>query len=122
MVAFVIVSHSAKLAEGVIDLARMSAPNVVMLPAGGFEGGYGTSLELIISAINTAYTDDGVIILADMGSAVMTAEAALDCIDFKNVKVIDCPLVEGAVTGTVLSEAGAELDEIINELEAIRKG
>ena len=46
MVSFVVVSHSAKLAEGIIDLAGMSAPEVTMIPAGGLEdGSYGTSFE-----------------------------------------------------------------------------
>jgi len=119
MVAFVIVSHSAKLADGVIDLARMSAPSVKMFPAGGFDGGYGTNLELISQAITDAYQEDGVIVLYDMGSAVMTTEMAIENLGLEKVRIVDCPLVTGAVTGTVLAETGADLDEIIAELEEI---
>jgi len=119
MVSFVIVSHSAKLADGVIDLARMSAQTVKMIPAGGFEGGYGTSLELIMNGITEAYNEDGVIVLIDMGSAVMTTEMAIENLGLDKVKMVECPLVEGAVTGTVLAEAGSSLDEIVSELEQI---
>jgi len=118
MVSFVIVSHSEKFAIGVIDLARMSAPNVTMLPAGGLpDGGYGTSFELISSAIEKAYSPDGVIVFIDMGSAVMTTEMVIESLNLEKVKMVDCPIVDGVITSTVLAESGASFEEIINELE-----
>ena len=70
MVGFVIVSHSAKLAEGVADLARMMAKSAPIAPAGGLEdGSFGTSFEKISSAIDQVYSEDGVILLMDMGRA-----------------------------------------------------
>ena len=73
MVGIVIVSHSQKLAEGVVDLASLMAPETPMRAAGGMDdGGFGTSFEKINNAIDEIYSDDGVIILMDMGSAVMT--------------------------------------------------
>ena len=70
MVGFVIVSHSAKLAEGVADLARMMAKSAPIAPAGGLEdGGVGTSFDKISAAVEQVYSDDGVILLMDMGSA-----------------------------------------------------
>ena len=124
MVAFVIVSHSAKLAEGVIDLARMSAPEVPMFAAGGLpDGSYGTSFEKITDAAGEAVMasgGDGVVILPDLGSAVMTAEMVLESLDFPNVKLADAPIVEAAVTGTVLSAAGSSLDEIMEEMKNCR--
>lgn len=120
MVAFVVVSHSAKLADGVIDLAKMSAPEVPMFPAGGLEdGSYGTSFEKISRAIEQASGSDGVIVLTDLGSAVMTTEMVLESLDLSNVRMAEGPIVEAAVTGTVLSASGAALDEIMEELEQL---
>jgi len=120
MVSFVIVSHSAKLADGVIDLARMSAPEVPMFAAGGLEdGGYGTSFDRITAALSEAYSEDGVIVLGDLGSALMTAEMAIEASGLEKVELIDCPLVTGAVSGTVLSSAGSEFGEIVEELRGM---
>jgi len=120
MVSFVIVSHSAPLAEGVVDLARMMARQVTMIPAGGLEdGSHGTSFEKIAAAVEAAWTEDGVILLMDMGSAVMTAEMVLEALDKPSMVMADCPLVEGAVTGSVLAESGAGLDEIMEELKTV---
>ena len=120
MVSFVIVSHSAQLAAGVVDLAKMMAAEVCMVPAGGLENGeHGTSFQLISDAVEKAWSEDGVILLMDMGSAVMTAEMVLEALGRENVKMADCPLVEGAVTGSVLAASGASLDEIMQELSTV---
>ena len=79
MVGFVIVSHSQTLADGVVELTKMMADGVPIRAAGGLEdGGFGTSYEKIANAIEEIYSDDGVIVLMDMGSAVMTAEMVLE--------------------------------------------
>ena len=75
MVGFVIVSHSAKLAEGVVDLARMMAKEVPIAAAGGLES-----------------------------------------MEDKKLHMADCPIVEGAVSGTLSAEAGSTLEEILDEL------
>ena len=120
MVGFVIVSHSEILAEGVKDLCSMMAKDVPVAPAGGLsDGGHGTSSEKITAAIKSADRGDGVLVLMDMGSAVMTAEMVIETCGCKNVKMVDCPLVEGAVTGSILSSAGAPIEEITEELAAV---
>ncbi len=120
MVGFVIVSHSELLAQGVCDLASMMAKDVPMFPAGGLpDGGHGTSFEKIASAIEQANQGDGVLLLMDMGSAVMTAEMVLETYGYTDVKMVDCPLVEGAITGSVLSSTGASMEEIIEELATV---
>jgi len=120
MVAFVVVSHSEKLAEGVADLVKMVAREVTVVPAGGLPGGdYGTSFERITEAVNKATNPDGVIVLMDLGSAVMTAEMAVEMMDTESVKLADCPLVEGAVTGAVLASAGCGIDMILGELSKV---
>ena len=120
MVGFVVVSHSGKLAEGVVDLAGMMAKDVPIAAAGGLEdGGFGTSFDKIQRAVEQVYSDDGVIILMDMGSAVMTAEMVIESMEGKKIRMADCPVVEGAVTGTIDADAGMSLEEILEKLEQV---
>ena len=121
MVGFVIVSHSGKLAEGVVDLAKMVAPDVPMAAAGGLEdGSFGTSFERILEAVNEVYSEDGVILLMDLGSAVMTAEMVLESQEGQKLAMADCPLVEGAVVAAVNAAGGMSFDDILKELEKVR--
>ena len=121
MVGFVIVSHSGKLAEGVVDLAKMMAPDVHMAAAGGLEdGSFGTSFERILEAVNEVYSEDGVILLMDLGSAVMTAEMVLESLEGQKLAMADCPLVEGAVVAAVNAAGGMSFDDILKELEKVR--
>ena len=120
MVGIVIVSHSQKLAKGVVEIAGMMA-NAPLAAAGGLEdGSLGTSYEKICAAIEAVYSADGVIILMDMGSAVMTTEVVLEDLNKPNVKMIDCPLVEGAVLAAVESAGGKSLTEISERVEETR--
>ena len=125
MVGIVIVSHSQKLAEGVVELAKMMAANAPVAAAGGLEdGNFGTSYEKISAAIESVYSSDGVAILMDMGSAVMTTEMVLEDLERDNVKMLDCPLVEGAVLAAVESVGGISLDDLakrIDEVRAVKK-
>ena len=121
MVGIVIVSHSQKLAEGVIDLAALMAPETPMKAAGGMEdGGFGTSFEKINNAIEEIYSDDGVVILMDLGSAVMTTEMVLEMMEDRNIKMIDCPIVEGAIAAAVVAAGNASMDEVIQVAIASR--
>ncbi|WP_287929278.1 dihydroxyacetone kinase phosphoryl donor subunit DhaM [Arthrobacter sp.] len=110
-VGLVIVSHSAQLAAGVAELAAQMARDVVLVPAGGADdGGIGTSLEKVMSALEKADGGDGVVVLTDLGSAVMTAESALEFMgDPENVVLANAPLVEGAVAAAVAAQSGAGL-------------
>ncbi|MBQ9828181.1 MAG: PTS-dependent dihydroxyacetone kinase phosphotransferase subunit DhaM [Lachnospiraceae bacterium] len=121
MVGFVIVSHCRKLAEGVVELTKMMAEDVPILAAGGLEDGdFGTSFEKIYSAVEEVYSDDGVIMLMDMGSAVMTAEMVIESMEGRKVVMADCPLVEGAVTGTCDADSGMSLEEILEDLQDVK--
>lgn len=113
-VSLIVVSHSVKLAEGVVELAGQMAPDVKILPAGGMDdGGLGTSLTKISQAMLAAEAGAGVLILADLGSAVMTAEAALELAGSpENVRLADAPLVEGLVAAAVAAQSGAGLAEV----------
>ena len=114
MVGIVIVSHSEKLAEGVVEVARMMAHDAPIVAAGGLEDGtLGTSYAKISAAVESVCTADGAIVLVDMGSAVMTTEIVLENLNRANVVMIDCPLVEGAVLAAVESSGGRTLAEIV---------
>ncbi|GAA1498447.1 dihydroxyacetone kinase phosphoryl donor subunit DhaM [Paeniglutamicibacter kerguelensis] len=115
-VGLVFVSHSAKIADGLVDLARQMAPDVSLVAAGGMDdGGIGTSFDLVTAAIARAQSGDGVVILCDLGSAILTAETALDFLDDderSRVGIVDAPLVEGGVVAAVAAQTGADLDGV----------
>lgn len=120
MVGIVIVSHSQKLAEGVVEISRMMA-NAPLAAAGGLDDGeLGTSYEKILAAVESVYSADGAVVLMDMGSAVMTTEMVIDDFDKPNVVMLDCPLVEGAVLAAVESVGGKTLEEIIEAVDEVR--
>ncbi len=82
MVGIVIVSHSYALAEGVAELARqMGGPDVRIETAGGLDlpdHPIGTDAVMVMSAVERAWSPDGVLVLMDLGSAVLSAEMALE--------------------------------------------
>ncbi|KAA2259453.1 HPr family phosphocarrier protein [Solihabitans fulvus] len=113
-VGLVIVSHSARLAEGVAELAAQMAPDVIVLPAGGMAtGGLGTDYEAVSNALDRAESGAGVVLLYDLGSARMTAELAVESLgDPSRAYVVDAPLVEGAVAAAVAAQGDATLDGV----------
>ncbi|MDO4566156.1 MAG: dihydroxyacetone kinase phosphoryl donor subunit DhaM [Oscillospiraceae bacterium] len=117
MVGIVIVSHSAKVAEGTSELAKMMAASAPVAYAGGLEdGSLGTSFELIEAAVKSVLSDDGVIMIMDMGSALMTAEMVIESFPDSDIRLADCPIVEGAVNAAVLSMCEQSIDEIMSAL------
>ena len=121
MVGIVLVSHSQKAAEGAAELAKMMAPAAPVAAAGGMEdGSLGTSFEKICAAVEAVYSEDGVIVIMDMGSAVMTAEMVAEALEDKRVVLLDCPFVEGAVIAAVESEGGTAIDEMQEKVEGGR--
>ena len=113
MVGIVIVSHSKKLAEGVVELSRLIAGDCPMVAAGGLDdGGFGTSYEKIEEAINSVYSDDGVAVIMDLGSSCMTTEMVIENMEGRKVEMIDCPMVEGAAAAAAEAESGSTLEEV----------
>ncbi len=120
MVGIVIVSHSEDLAKSVVGLTAMMAPDAKIAPAGGLEdGSFGTSFEKIQTAIQSVYSDDGVLVLMDMGSAVMTTEMVIETMEGMKVAMVDCPLVEGAVVATIDAAAGMDFDSVRQALSSV---
>lgn len=117
MVGIVVVSHSQKLADGVVELARMMAPEVRIAAAGGLEdGSLGTSFARISQAVDAVYTDDGAAIFMDMGSAVMTTEMVLEDMEGRKLKMMDYPLIEGVVVAALEAIAGTSLEQMEQKL------
>ncbi len=120
MVGLVVVSHSENLAKSVIELTAMMAPDARIAAAGGLEdGSFGTSFERIQNAVEEVYSDDGVIILMDLGSAVMTTEMVIEMMFDRKVAMADCPLVEGAVVATINAVSGRTFEEIQEDLKQV---
>ena len=117
MVGIVLVSHSRELAEATAVLGRQMAPDARVVAAGGLEdGGFGTSYERIEAAIGQVLGDDGVILIMDMGSSVMTARMVVEDLEDDRVHLADCPFVEGAVEAMVASQGGTSADDILEGL------
>ena len=122
MVGLVIVSHSENLAKSVVELTSIMAPGARIAPAGGMDdGGFGTSFEKIQAAIDSVYSDDGVLVLVDLGSAVMTTEMVIEMFEGKKGEMVDWPLVEGAVVATIDSAGGMSFDDIKTALAGVGK-
>jgi multiphosphoryl transfer protein len=122
MVGIVIVSHSARLAEGVVELAReMGGADVSIEPAGGLalpDQPLGTDAALVLRAIGAADSEDGVLVLMDLGSAVLSAEMALEMLPperRERVRLCEAPLVEGAVAAAATARIGGSLDQVAQE-------
>ena len=119
-VRIVVVSHSDKIAEGAVELAAQMAPDVMMVPAGGTsDGRIGTSMEKVMAALETAAGGDGVVVLTDLGSAVMTAESAMEFAEGSTpVLLADAPIVEGLVAAAVAAQGGASVHAVRRAAEA----
>jgi dihydroxyacetone kinase phosphotransfer subunit len=115
----VLVSHSARLAEGAADLAgQVGGGTVRVIPAGGTEdGGLGTSAAKVERALIAAQSGAGVLVLPDLGSAVLTVLAMLEDLRGPQVLLADAPFVEGAVAATVTAAAGADLRAVAKAAE-----
>ncbi|WP_024864760.1 dihydroxyacetone kinase phosphoryl donor subunit DhaM [Butyrivibrio sp. FCS014] len=124
MVGVVIVSHSWKIADGIKDLTDQVAaqvPNIIA--CGGMEDKeIGTDAIRIEEAIVKANQGDGVVVLADLGSGVMSAETAKDLLEDENIdiRIADAPLVEGAIAAAVAAACGLDIDKVQAAAEQAR--
>jgi len=119
VIGLVFVSHSRLIAEGLCQLAdQMAGGGVKMAPAGGLSAdpnALGTDATLILDAIHSVWSEDGVLLLADMGSAVLSAEMALELLpDEKRSRCLisNAPLVEGAIVAALHAGMGGTLHEV----------
>jgi len=116
-VGILVVSHSAAIATGTVELARQMAADVPLVAAGGTDdGGIGTSFEAITAGIEELAGADGVVVLCDLGSAYLTTDTALDFLDDDvraRVHVSPAPLVEGTVAAAVAAQTGGDADAVL---------
>jgi dihydroxyacetone kinase phosphotransfer subunit len=113
MVAILVVSHSRKLAEGVSELVGQIASTDTVRAVGGTEDGrLGTSADSVQAALEDLSSADGVVIIPDLGSAVLTVRTVLGEHPRDDVVLVDAPFVEGAVAAAVIAASGASLEEV----------
>src|SRR5512143_1328651 len=122
MIGIVLVSHSRALADALVDLVRqVSTADVSIAIAAGVGCDrleFGTDAIELMEAIQSVYTEDGVLVLMDLGSAVLSAQMALDLLPpGMNDKIRFCgaPIVEGAIAAAVQSGLDSDLDTICRE-------
>ncbi|MDM9384344.1 phosphoenolpyruvate--protein phosphotransferase [Chlorogloeopsis sp. ULAP01] len=125
MVGIVIVSHSKGLAEGVRELVvQMVQGKVSLAVAAGVDdpqNPLGTDAIQVYEAIASVYSEDGVLVLMDLGSALMSAEMALEFFPpEQQTKVHLCaaPLVEGAIAAAVAAASGSDMQRVLAEAQA----
>ncbi|WP_223690801.1 dihydroxyacetone kinase phosphoryl donor subunit DhaM [Leifsonia poae] len=124
-VGIVFVSHSRQLADGVVALAGQMAPSVRLVAAGGTDDdGIGTSFTRVSAAVGEAESGAGVLVISDLGSALLIAETVLDTLaddERTRVAVVDVPFVEAGVAAAVEAEGGAELAAVVAAAERARE-
>jgi dihydroxyacetone kinase phosphotransfer subunit len=116
-VGIVIVSHSPDVAKGAADMVRQMVGDEVPLAwcGGDPAGGLGTSVADIMAAIDRAWSEAGVAILADLGGAVTNSEMAVELLpDERRGRVVVCnaPVVEGAVVAATEASGGSTLEQV----------
>ncbi|MEH7238487.1 dihydroxyacetone kinase phosphoryl donor subunit DhaM [Bacillus sp. JJ1562] len=121
-VGIVVISHSFELVKGLQALLRQVQPAVPVAIAGGTEDGrIGTDVFAIKEAIELVYSEKGVVLFFDLGSALLNAEMALELLgNRENIKLVDAPIVEGSFVAVVESGCGSTLDEVQRAAEGVR--
>lgn len=125
MVGIVIVSHSKKVADGLYELAdQMTGGKIRIGRSGGTKDGrLGTNVDEIVEEIKKCESGDGVLILVDLGSSVMSAQMALEFLDEEyagKVEIADAPLVEGTIAASVEASIGSDILKVKEVAEAAK--
>ncbi len=121
MIGIVVVSHSRPLADDVVALAQQMVPADaprIAVAAGMDDGSFGTDAAAIALAIASVDSPDGVLVLLDLGSALLSTELAIEFLDgdlAKRVMISPAPLVEGLLSAVVSASTGASLVEVDQE-------
>lgn len=124
LVGLVIVSHSAKVADGTLELAaQMAGDEVRIVAAGGMEdGAIGTDATRILAAIVKADAGAGVVVMTDLGSAVLSAATAVELLDpaqAARVRLSRGPVVEGAIVAAIQASIGDDLQAVCDAADAM---
>ena len=116
-VGIVIVSHSADVAKGAPDMVREMVGNEVRVAhcGGNPDGGLGTNVPAILSAIQSVYGPKGVALLIDLGGAETNSEMAIELLPEEmqsQVAICNVPIVEGAVMAATEAAGGSSLEAV----------
>jgi dihydroxyacetone kinase phosphotransfer subunit len=125
LVGIVVVSHSARLAEGVVELAaQMAGASLALAAVGGSpDGGLGTDADRIMAAIVAADSGAGVVVIGDLGSAILASESAIEMLPPElaaRVRISGGPIAEGAVVAAVQASIGDGLEDVLAAAESAR--
>jgi PTS hybrid protein len=120
VVGLVVVSHSPALASAAVELATQMLPHVrvpIAVAAGTVDGATGTDATRIAEAIREVASGDGVLVVMDLGSAILSAELALELLGpvDDEVRLSPGPFVEGLVAASVTAGSGGDLDRVARE-------
>ena len=124
MVGVLIVSHSKKAAEGIYELAvQMAGKDHRVVAVGGMEdGSIGTDALRIKEGIEQANGGEGVVLLADLGSGILSSQMAIDLLEEGiPVQIADAPILEGAISAAVQAAIGGNLKEVIEAAELAKQ-
>lgn len=130
MIHLVLVSHSRQLAEGLAELVRfMAPPDLTVAAVGGVEDNhgdfhFGTNALAILDAMRANPNCEGVLILVDLGSAVLSAETAVDMLEPElqaRCLISNAPLVEGSIIAAIEAGLDRTLAEINDAAEAVSR-
>lgn len=128
MIGIVVVSHSPALAQAAVELAQQMVPDGgprVLTAAGTADGGFGTDAGAISAAIAAADCGEGVLVLLDIGSALLSSELAVEFLDPQlaaRVVVSEGPLVEGLLAAVVAAVGDSPLDQVAKEARSALVG
>ena len=81
----------------------------------------GQALKKVTEAVEEVYSEDGVAIFMDLGSAVMTTEMVLESMEDRKIKMVDCPVAEGTIAAAVVAAGGASLEEVVQVAQASKE-
>lgn len=123
MIHLILVSHHPDIARGIAALAaQMSAAPETIHTAAGIDDAdnpIGTDAVRIMQTLLEADNPDGILILVDLGSAILSAQTALDLLDdpalVARCRISAAPLVEGAISAAVAASSGADLETVARE-------
>lgn len=127
MVSIILVSHSRKITDGLKEMIEEmvdSTGDVRIFSAGGTEDGrLGTDSIAIYNIIKQSSQHSNILIFADIGSAILSTETAIDLIEDEELKskviLVDAPLVEGAFYASIQAMVDKDVEGILAELQNI---
>lgn len=123
MITFIIVSHSFKISDGIVDMISQMVPSesVTLVSAGGSEdGSIGTDPLRIQSYVEQHRESERIYLFGDIGSSIMSIDMVLSLIDDdlrSKCFYVDAPIVEGAFVAAVQCMVDANHEAILREVK-----